>query len=236
VTLSRPSWRLAALAAAGIALIATSGTALARELTRHATTAESNAAAQQELGTRWERLTAGQIFPERAGYATAAGYNQTATRVGIAPAASCAAAFDPAVARVLDKTGCTTTLRATYADPTGTVLTTVAVVVAPSIAAAQADRDTLALNQAGELRTADFPGTIADAFTAQARETTSVQLAVDGPYVLAYTAGYADGRHTSLEVQDGESAPVDLGAGLLVVLSDEFTASGLPCTMKDIRC
>jgi hypothetical protein len=54
--------------------------------------------------------------------------------------------------------------------------------------------------------------------------------------VFFYTAGYADGRSTSFGQLNGESATVDLGGGLMVSLSEPFTAPVKPCANKDISC
>ena len=118
---------LSTLIVLGLAAMGGAGATLALELTRHATKAEASAAGEQELASRWQRLSAGQIFPRTVSYPTAMGWEATASLVGIAPAASCAAAFDPAAARALARAGCVTALRATYVDTSGTVFATVSV-------------------------------------------------------------------------------------------------------------
>lgn len=233
MSFTRPVRWFAVLAAVGLALTAGAGIVLVRELTRHATPAEASAAGAQELTSRWERLTAGQLFPARVAIAATTG---TASRIGIAPATSCAAAFDPTVARVLDKAGCLTTLRATYSDPSGTLLATVGIAVMRNNAAAQTGMTALSVEAVDGIRTVPFPGTIADDFTDQERETTGAQLTLDGPYVLAYAVGYADGGPTTPDTADGETAPAQLGVGLVTGLGAPFTAPGSPCSLKDVRC
>ena len=84
------------LTALGLTGIAGGGWLGYREMTRAATRAEISAAGQAELASRWERLTAGQMFPARVGYTGPEGVKTAAWLVGIAPRASCRAALDPA--------------------------------------------------------------------------------------------------------------------------------------------
>jgi len=215
----------------GIAAITGGSTALAGELTRHATSAEASAAAQQELASRWQRLTAGQIFPRSVSYGTSLGPTATASLVGIAPSATCAQAFDPDLANVLDGAGCVTVLRATYADPSGTVFATVGVAVMRNAAAAQS-ADT---QGTGSVRVVSFPGTVTSQFTDAAREATG-QGSAAGRYLLFYAAGYGDGRHTTLDLSSGEATPPDLGTGMMAQLYATFNLPAKACTLKDIRC
>src|SRR5579859_6391899 len=89
----RPSRRrtvlLATLLVLGLGLTAGAATGLTLELTRHATDAEISAATQAELGSRWQRLPAGTIFPATVSYSDSQGNSVTAARIGIAPASSC---------------------------------------------------------------------------------------------------------------------------------------------------
>lgn len=75
---------------------------------RHPTPAQIAAAGQREYGLLWERMSAGQIFPGTASYLNTLGFSTTATRVGIAPQASCGAAVDAGTAQVLAEDGCVT--------------------------------------------------------------------------------------------------------------------------------
>jgi hypothetical protein len=156
-----------------------------------------------EIAGRWRRLPASQIFPAAVSYqlpATAldgsANLPLTARRLGIGPAVSCARGTDPAAARVLARYGCTTLLRATYTDSTGSMLVTVGVAVLPSgPAAAAAGRGLAGLprrNEVGTVAPAAVPGTLAAGF-----RVTQQQLSWDtraGSYVILAAAGYADGR------------------------------------------
>jgi hypothetical protein len=74
------------LTAAGLAGIAGGGWLGYRAMTRPASRAEIAAAGQAEIASRWERLTAGQMFPPQVGYTGLAGTQTSAARAGIAAA------------------------------------------------------------------------------------------------------------------------------------------------------
>jgi hypothetical protein len=168
---------------------------------RHFTAAEQQKIIAWEIGKRWRTWPAGKIFPATVGYrlqaaslASGSGLALTARRVGIAPAASCAAVTDTSAARVLAGRGCAAVLRATYVDATGTFVATIGVAVLPSAraatsaASAVAGRGTL---WAG-VRVASFPDTLTAWFGDRSRQISMSVSA--GPYLVLYTAGYADGR------------------------------------------
>jgi hypothetical protein len=216
----------------GLGASGAGGTLLVLELTRHATTAEATAAGQQELASLWQRMTIGQVFPKTVTYSTGGGDQAVATRIGIAPQSPCAAAADPKVAQALRTSGCVTMLRATYVDQSGTVLATVGIAVMTSAAGAQRVQDAIQpTEQTAGVLAVSFPGA---AFPASAREIFGTQ--VGGPYVFFYTAGYADGRSASFEEGNNETAPLDLGSGVVFGLSAAFTAPAKPCASKDITC
>ncbi len=231
-------WRrvtaIAVLIILGLGGTAGGATALDKELTRYATPAEATAAGHQEQASLWQRLTAGQIFPRTVGYVTAAGASETATLVGIASPASCASSADAAVAQALAKAGCETMLRATYVDPSGTVLATVGVAVLRSPGAAQQAYDTFGSNNTAGVRAVAFPGTASAAFTDAAREMFGSNFG--GPYVFFYTVGYADGRTTTVETGAGETATEDLGTGVMTYLAQAFSAPAKPCSNRYIAC
>jgi hypothetical protein len=222
----------------GLAGVGGGGVALAHELTRGPTSAEMAAAVQQEVASRWQRLPAGKIFPATLSYATSDfNVTMTARRVGIAPATTCAAALDPPVSALLRKFGCTTVLRATYVDQSGTLAVTVGVVVMTSAAAASgADgiADTSPPGLTGGVRTFGLPGTVADLFGNAQRRAFSVVGAGQGRYIFFWAAGYTDGRVSG----SATSTPglVDLGSGVVLGVQAAFTAHGSACQMKDIRC
>jgi hypothetical protein len=207
---------------------------LQRELTRAPTHAELSAAVASAIGSRWRQLSAGQIFPAVISYSSAALPLQ-AHRVGIAPAASCAAALDPAVATALRQAGCVTVLRATYVDPSGTYAATVAVVVLRSrrAAAAAAGRIGAAAARSG-VRAVGFPGTFAAAFGDSQRSAFSAQAGSAGPYLFMFAAGSATGQPATAGGSQGSQT--DLGLGVLGRVAGLLTSHGRPCSMRDIRC
>ncbi|HTR94080.1 MAG TPA: hypothetical protein VMI73_20290 [Trebonia sp.] len=164
-----------------------------------------------EYAKRWRGLQAGAIFPGSVGYsppaALDAGGSLTlgARRIGIAREATCAAAADPAAARILDGDGCATLLRATYADRTDSYVLTVGVAVLPSTAqaaaAAQALNSAPASHGLGPtVRAVPFKNTPAAAFSGSRRQLSGIVDA--GTYVVLYTVGYADTRPREQVAED----------------------------------
>jgi hypothetical protein len=223
----------------GLAGVIGGGLALRRELTRSATKAEVAGALAAEIGSRWERLPAGAIFPATISYPGVAGNTLTATRVGIAPQAACAAALEPAAALQIRRLHCTTMLRATYVSAGGALAATVGIGVLPSpAAAAEAEGDLLPVKPGSALYTVPYAGTITSGFTSLARGAAGVQVA--GPYLFLYTAGYTDGQPgtaVSAGVAAGGSGELQsLGVGILGVAEKTLTGHGKPCSMRDIAC
>jgi len=168
---------------------------------RHFSAAEQQRIMSWEVGKRWRAWPAGKIFPATITYrvpagvlASKTGLSLSARRVGIASQAPCAAAADAAAARVLAGYGCAALLRATYADATGAFVTTIGVAVLGR--AGQGPAAQAALPGSGELRpgvhAVGFPGTLTASFTDRSRQVSSSVPA--GPYLVMYTAGFADGR------------------------------------------
>ena len=154
-----------------------------------------------QVGNRWRRWPAGQIFPREISYTLSGGafgggssLPLTAHRVGIARQSDCRAAAPSAAARVLAKHGCLAVLRATYEDTTQTLAVTIGVAVLPAASAAQ--NSAKALGGSGDPRSG--VRTVAFRRTATARfGDRSQKLSWDGtagPYLVLATAGYADGR------------------------------------------
>jgi hypothetical protein len=223
-----------ALLTVGVLLIAGGAATLFRELTRKATPAEANAALQQEIATRWERLTAGKIFPATVSYTDSDGNATSARLVGIAPAASCQTSLEPAAYALVRGLGCATMLRATYVDASGALATTVGIAVMPSTRAARlAAGDAVSLAPGDGLHAMTFAGTVSGQFGDAAR---GIQGGLaGGPYVFLFTAGFTDGLPTTAAAQQQtelQSFGDGVGTGLKVLL----TGHGKPCTMKDIKC
>lgn len=188
----------------------------------------------------WERLSAGKMFPASVSYLSTLAAQMTATRVGIAPQASCGTAVDATAARVLAAAGCVTVLRATYVDASGTAVATVGIAVMRNAAGATTVVRALGSGHDG-LLPVRFPGTMADLFTARARETANVQSAA-GPYVFLYAAGYADGRSTKLQSEPNpegypsETVTTDLGSGVADDVANAFQAPSNPCADRNVKC
>jgi hypothetical protein len=203
------------------------------EMTRTATRAEIAAAGQAELASRWERLTAGQMFPASVGYTGLEGVKTTASLVGVAPRASCRAALDPPAAAALDQQGCTAVLRAAYTDASGAFVLTAGVAVMRSAAAADRAMTSLTARQAhGGVKPALFGGTVADQ-PGGAGGAWSGGFHV-GPYIILFTGGYADGQPAGVTTVN--PALVDLAYGVVRPLASLMSPSGSPCARPDVQC
>jgi hypothetical protein len=181
--------------------VATRG-ALTQVMPRRFTIAQQRQIQSWEIGRRWRKLPETAIFPGSVPYQLpaqalgGASLALTAQRLGIGPPAGCAQGADPAAAKVLARYGCTTVLRATYVDSTGSMLVTVGVAVLPSIPAATAAGNRLAKEKpqdaTGSVAPVPVPGTLAAGFSGAQRQWSWATHA--GSYVIMATAGYADGR------------------------------------------
>ena len=197
---------IAALTAAifgGIGLVVSLAGLTSSLLPRHFSAAQQRQIMAWQVSKRWRSLPAGDIFAPSVRYELPAatvddltGVGLQAARVGIAPQSSCAAATDTAAARVLNAHGCAALLRATYTDESATYVLTVGVAVLPSAAQATAAEAAITAAGAGEqypgVQAVAFGGTPAGSFVAAQRQITRSFVA--GPYIVMYTAGYADGR------------------------------------------
>jgi hypothetical protein len=230
---------LVTLLALGVAAVVAGGIGLRHELTRGATKAEVAAALAAEIGSRWQRVPAGTIFPATISYQDVAGNTASATLVGIAPQAACQAALEPAAALELRRLHCEAMLRATYVSAGGALAVTVGIgVLRSGDAAGQAERSLLPVSPGSALDTVQYAGTIAGGFTNAARGAAGVQVA--GPYLFLYTAGYTDsepGSAVSAGVAAGGSGELQsLGVAILSAAEKTLTSHGNPCSMRDISC
>jgi hypothetical protein len=227
---------LVSLIVVGVAGVGVGGTLLTRELTRGPTKAEKTAAVQQEIASRWQRYPGGKIFTPTLAYSSSDwGANFEATLVGIAPAASCGAALDPAMAHFLVQYGCVTVLRATYLDYSGTQAVTIGVVVMKTVgdAASAASLSSSFVPAGVGVRTFPLPGTVAAEFgDAQRRYFSPLNDFYN--YVFLSVVGFTDGRISG----SASSLPSlgDLGSGVISSEGAALTAPGSACAMKDIRC
>ena len=205
--------------------VATKG-ALTELMPRRFTAAQQRAIQSWEIGRRWRTLPEAAIFPDSVPYQLPAealdggdGLALTARRLGIDAPASCARGTNLAAAKILQAYGCSTVLRATYADSTGSMLVTVGVAVLPSSSAATAAGNRLADGDpqlsSGSVSPAPMPGTLAAGFSGSQRQLSWATHA--GSYVIMATAGYADGRPQEHVVADtylfAEMSNLELGIG-----------------------
>jgi len=164
-----------------------------------------------EVASRWQELTAAQIFPATVSYSLSATTLQDtmplsldAVRVGIAPQSTCARGVTAAAAAaVLRRSGCKAVLRATYVDATKSYILTIGVAVLPTAAAALdasqgLSQTRLTSHESG--RAAELgPGVVVVRYRGgtSVRYDYSRQIAANfsaGPYLVMYAAGYADSR------------------------------------------
>jgi hypothetical protein len=198
--------------ALGLTGIAISASGLATQLLpRRFTAAQQQQIKNWEIASRWQQLPAGQIFPASVPYQLPALVLQDGTalslhalRIGIAPQSGCGTGVTTAAAAaVLSHEGCKAVLRATYVDSTWSYVTTVGVAVLSSDAAATQAYRGLSQSRLTAARNAET-GQLAAGIqvvryrgTAAAMYDYSRQISVsfpDGPYLVMYAAGYADGR------------------------------------------
>jgi hypothetical protein len=199
---------LVGLVLALIGLSASIGSVVLHVLPRTFSRGQQQQLAAWEIGKRWRTWPAGRIFPAVIPYqvpATALDSGSpaqlSATRIGIAPAASCPSVTGPKAQPVLARQHCTTVLRATYRDSTGAFAITVGIAVLPS--PAQAGHALHALNvraASAGVRAAPFGHTLAASFSDAARQLSDISAA--GPYLIMSTVGYANGRHRVRESAD----------------------------------
>ncbi|MBO2459135.1 hypothetical protein [Actinomadura violacea] len=192
----RPPRAAAPLLAAGCAaVLAVAGARLAAETTRGPTGAERSAAVTAEIGLRYRSWPAGKIFPAALRYSLDEGSAEAARRVGIGTDTRCGTAVDARLSGTLTSRGCRAALRATYLDQAQGLAVTVGVIAFRDAASAHAVLAWFPPDAPSPgLRALPFPGTVAARFADAARQASAA--AQRGPYVVAATAGYADGRPT----------------------------------------
>ncbi len=194
---------LALLGAGAIGFFAALVGVAGQVLPRRFDAAQQQRITDWEYAKRWRTLEASAIFPASVGYAPSARlgdhltFTLTASRIGVARQASCAAAADPSAARILDAGGCTAMLRATYADGTDSYVVTVGAAVLPGSARARAAAAAIsaAPGKGGlgpTVHAVSFTGTPAAAFSNSRRQLSGV--VSQGGYVVLWTVGYADER------------------------------------------
>jgi hypothetical protein len=229
----------------GLAGFVISATGMAAQLLpRRFSAAQQQQIENWEIAGRWQQLTAGQIFPASVGYQLPAKVLQDATpltlnalRVAIAPQSGCGTGVTTAAAAsVLRRDGCKAVLRATYVDATWSYVMTVGVAVLPSAAAAKQAYQSLAqprltgANQSGAGRLAAGILVVRYRGTAAAMYDYSRQFSdsrADGPYLVMYSAGYADSRPRVRAADDRYSYDemTSLAEGVAQSVLDTLTAA-----------
>ncbi|MGW0811089.1 hypothetical protein [Nonomuraea sp. NPDC002799] len=141
-------------------------------------------APEPPVSERWHAWPVAQVFPSAVAGVSPSGARVTYVLAGIAPEASCPAAFQAAAVRP----GCRTALRATYADSTHTYVATVGIAVLDGPAAGP-----FATGRPATVRPVAFPGGPAERF-GERQYVTGALIGSGERYLVATAAGYADGR------------------------------------------
>jgi hypothetical protein len=221
---------MVALLAVGLCGLAGGAAGAVRQLLpREFSSAQQQQIQTWEMTRRWRALPAGQIFPAAVGYQVqpemlngTQGLGLTASRLGIAPQSSCAAAVSAAAAAVLTAAHCAAMLRATYVDASGSMVVTLGVAALPSMTAAMTavPRLTEASHDQGlAVHAFAVARSPAASFRQPQRQfSTAVQF---GPYIVLVTAGFTDGRrHVELNTDDYyEEEMSSLAGGLATTIA-----------------
>ena len=228
----------------GLASFAISATGLATQLLpRQFSAAQQRQIVNWEIGSRWQQLTAGQIFPASIPYQLSAAVLQDATplnldalRIGVAPQSGCGAGVTTSAATaVLRRDGCQAVLRATYVDATQSYILTVGVAVLSSDAAAAKASQSLSQPRLTAARNAQTDTLAAGILVvgyqgaAAAMYDYSRQISAsfaDGPYLVMYAAGYADNRPRVAVASDryAYAEMTSLAAGVAQSVADTLAA------------
>jgi hypothetical protein len=190
--------------------------------------------------TVWRNVPVDQLFPPTVSQQGAGpgGADRSWERIGVAPPAGCAGAFDPLLQNVLAPVGCVRLLRATYVDSTSSTVTTVGLLVtsgtAQTMGALNQRWTTQNLGDRADLmpRPVAFPGTAAAGFGDRQRGSWAVQISADLPLIVYAVSGFADGRAVpapqpadKADASGATTAPAQAGLG--------FDATGLASAVDD---
>jgi hypothetical protein len=216
-------------------------------LPRQFTAAQREQIEGWEIASRWRVLAAGHIFPASVAYQLSAQVLQgpaplglDALRVGIAPQSGCRSGVTTAAAAVLHRSGCQAVLRATYVDATRSYVMTVGVAVLPTASAAAAAAEGLTGPRLAAARDVTGTGQLAAGvqvvrFRGQAASLYDYSRQIsasfaDGPYLVMYAAGYADGR-PRVRVSDdkySDAEMTNLAAGVAQSIANTLAAPPAP--------
>jgi hypothetical protein len=222
---------IASLAAGTLALGA--GAAMAREQVGHnglEAASDGFAFAKQA----WRAMPVDHVFPPTITTRDASPVGRAErvfTRIGVAPPATCAAAFAPGLTGLLAGRGCGPVLRADYTDATESLVTTVGVAVLDTTPSQQRRlrADMLDSPQAVEPRLLAFPGTAAEAVAGRQPLARQVSMTAQLPFLVFAVTTFSDGRQAGDD--PGTEAPVQSGAKFmaanLIDLVDANVAQGM---------
>jgi len=173
----------------------------------------------------WGAMTIDDLFPPLYHSTTAApllGAERDFTRIGVAPAAGCRAALDPALVRLLSTHPCGPVLRAGYTDATRTLVVTVGIAVLGTGPADEHDISAATEGHHDDLgaHPLAFPGTAAAGFGDPQRVAFRVVASPSAPFLSFAVVGFSDGRPASAD--PGRGAADQSGAQLTAVDLEEM--------------
>ncbi|GAA3369400.1 hypothetical protein GCM10020367_11960 [Streptomyces sannanensis] len=198
----RPGRTVAAAVCAVLGTGLIGGAAAGSWLTRDTDERTAAERSYDEARSLWHSTPVDTLFP-RTLHGTDAGpggADRNWTRVAVAPDSGCSDALDPLLDTALAPVGCRRLVRATYADATGSSVTTVGMVFTEAdTAAMKALRTRFTAERLAERtdllpRTYPVEGTAAAGFGPHQRASWTVRVLTDVPVVVYAVSGFADGR------------------------------------------
>jgi hypothetical protein len=216
-----------------VAVLVMAALRLAGELTRDPTDAERRDAAATEIARRYLTWPAARIFPESLPYTLDIGGDEVAKRAGISPDTRCATAVDPQLAGAL--AGCRAVLRAVYLDQAQGLAITLGVAAFAEESAARAAAARFSTRRPSPgLRMLAFPGSVAARLSDASRQAAAVRQ--DGPYIVAATVGYVDGRPAVKGAKQEEGVTALAPQLASAVLKPLITPDRVDCDLREWTC
>ena len=185
----------------------------------------------------WRAVPLDRVFPPV--YHTLAGdamkgANRDYTRIGVAPAADCRAAFDPDLARLLSAHTCGPVLRVDYTDATRTIVATVGLAVLGTGPSDELDMNAATVAPHDDLRprAVAFPGTPAAGFGDAQRVAFHVLASAGTPVVGFAAVGFSDGRPASAD--PGRDAVDQSGAEITAADLGNMASTRLEAALTEL--